>query len=117
MKELDPFQFCVLLSFIELGIWRVKNRHLPLGTRSLETKSCRGRVGRRAGGGVDPGSSRKEQDEQRLARGGQGQGREACQLVVWALYYLLWRALRATQALPWPCLRGSVLTLCSLHSS
>lgn len=48
MKGLDPVQFCVLLSFIELGIWRIKNRLLPLGTRSLETKGCRGRVGRRA---------------------------------------------------------------------
>lgn len=48
MKGLDAVQFCVLLSFIELGIWRVKNRLLPLGTRSLETKGCRGRVGRRA---------------------------------------------------------------------
>ena len=33
MKELDPLQFCVhFLSFRELGIWRVKNRPLPIGT-------------------------------------------------------------------------------------
>lgn len=52
MKELDPVQFCVhFLSFIELSIWRVKNRSLPVGTGRLETKGCRGRVGR---GGREP---------------------------------------------------------------
>lgn len=33
MKELDPVQSCVhFLSVRELGIWRVKNRPLPIGT-------------------------------------------------------------------------------------
>lgn len=114
MKELDPVQFCVLLSFIESSIWRVKNRPLPLGTRSLETKGCRRRVGR--GAREELIQSHQERNEMRsaLAEGWPWwEGSEACQLVAWALHYLLWRALRATHALSLPAPARSSLSALS----
>lgn len=97
MKELDPVQFCVhFSSFIELGIWRVKNRPLPIGT---------GRLDAGEGLGEDLGTSRKEQDEKWLSRGmARVGGSEVCQPVVWTLHYLFWRALRATHVLSLPAL-------------
>ena len=47
MNELDPVPVLCSFKKKKFGIWRIKNKPLPIGTGSLGTKGFRGRVGRR----------------------------------------------------------------------